>query len=89
MNPYSSWQWRRVLELFVMAMGFVFVSYEVRTHEEIIRVLLSGTHALGPVVFVLFTALFVVFVIPLDIVFLIPIGVLLWGPVATGFLSIV
>src|SRR6185437_3073449 len=60
----------------------------VRGHEDVIRILLAGGGALGAALFVAFTAVFVIFIIPLDLVFLIPLGVHLWVPLPTAFLSI-
>lgn len=79
---------RRAASYIAVAAAFVFVSYLVRGHEDFIRLLLAGGGAFGAVLFVLCTALFVIFIIPLDLVFLIPLGVHLWGPLPTAFLSI-
>lgn len=88
MSPISREGWRRAASWIAVAAAFVFVSYFVRGHEEIIRLLLAGGGAFGAVLFVVFTAVFVIFIIPLDLVLLIPLGVHLWGPLPTAFLSI-
>lgn len=88
MTSFLPLAYRRIATYVGVAMLFMLVSYLIRGHEDIIRLLLVGGGAFGAILFLLLTAVFVVFVIPLDIVFLIPIGVSLWGPLPTAFLSI-
>ena len=76
------------LLLFAFVAVFIFASYVARKFEPIIRITLHGAGVFGPLGFIVLTALFVVFVIPLDIVFLIPIGVLVWGAPYTALMSI-
>lgn len=78
----------RFIALAALASVFVIVSIFAHTYKiEIANVVHTG-YGLGEIGFIALTALFVVFVIPLDIVFLIPIGVTLWGPIPTALMSI-
>lgn len=74
--------------LALFAFAFVLVSHYAQAHKPIIAALLAGGGKGGVVLFIALTALFVIFVIPLDVVFLIPLGTALWGPVATALMSI-
>lgn len=74
--------------LVVFVTAFVFASHFARLYEPVIRNIVHGTGVYGPVIFIILTALFVVFVIPLDIVFLIPVGVSVWGAVPVALMSI-
>lgn len=88
MIEFSREDYQRIISYIVVATLFVLVSNGIRGHEDIIRLLLHNGSVLGVAVFILFTALFVVFIIPLDIVLLIPIGVSMWGSLLTAFMSI-
>ncbi len=74
--------------LIALALVFVIVSYTAHHYKD----QLAGVIGIGSVtsvaVFILLTASFVIFVIPLDIVFLIPIGSAVWGAVPTALMSI-
>lgn len=84
-NPLS----KQTLYLLALAAVFLLVSYLAQHyHTELALVVRSGG-ILGIFGFVLLTAIFVIFVIPLDIVFLIPIGATVFGPTSTAFMSIV
>lgn len=72
----------------IMATTFVAVSYIARINEPVLTTIVQNGNITGVIGFILLTALFVVFVIPLDIVFLIPLGALVWGPVPTALMSI-
>jgi uncharacterized membrane protein YdjX (TVP38/TMEM64 family) len=66
----------------------VAVSYAAqRYHAELGRLIEIGG-LWGAAGFIALTAIFVVFVIPLDIAFLIPLGTAAFGPVATALMSI-
>lgn len=76
------------LALATFATIFVVMSVLANTYKlEIASVVHTG-YGLGEIIFITLTALFVVFIIPLDIVFLIPVGVSLWGPIPTALMSI-
>lgn len=75
-----------ILLLFVAA--FVAASFLANKYEYVISELVHSAGIYAPIGFVVLTALFVIFVIPLDVVFLIPIGVSVWGPVPTALMSI-
>lgn len=75
----------------LLAFGAVFIAVSVlaqRYHETLASSVQQGG-TLGIAAYILLTALFVIFVIPLDIVLLIPIGVVAWGPIPTALMSIV
>lgn len=72
----------------IMAVTFVVVSYVARANEPVLAAIVQDGNVTSIIGFILLTALFVVFVIPLDIVFLIPLGALVWGPVPTALMSI-
>ena len=72
----------------ILATTFVAVSYIARANEAALVSIVHGGNVSSVIGFILLTALFVVFVIPLDIVFLIPLGALVWGPVPTAIMSI-
>ncbi|MBU6388577.1 VTT domain-containing protein [Patescibacteria group bacterium] len=88
MGRFFSGAYRRIGSYIGFAALFILVSYVMRGHEDNIRLLLAGGGAGGAILFVLLTATFVIFIIPLDIVFLIPLGVNVWGPLPTALLSI-
>lgn len=80
--------YKQITSLVVLAVVFLVVSYFAqRYHAELALIVRSGG-ALGIIGFILLTAIFVVFVIPLDIVFLIPIGASVFGPIPTALMSI-
>ena len=78
-----------MLPLILLAIVFVAVSYLAHRYEPFISALVTNDGALSVVFFILLTATFVIFVIPLDIAFLIPIGAQVWGPLPTAYMSIV
>ncbi len=88
MIGFSTLQYRQIGSYLLVAALFVMVSYGMREYQQYIGLLLASGSAFGIATFILLTALFVVFIIPLDIVFLIPLGVVLWGPLLTAFMSI-
>jgi uncharacterized membrane protein YdjX (TVP38/TMEM64 family) len=71
-----------------LAALFVAVSYSAHVNEPLLTALVRGGGGIGEASFIALTALFVIFVIPLDIVLLIPIGAVVWGPVPTALMSI-
>jgi len=75
-----------ILAVFVAA--FVFASHTARQYEPIIKMVIQSAGVWAPIGFVVLTAVFVVFVIPLDIVFLIPVGVSVWGAIPVALMSI-
>jgi len=74
--------------LVAFAAAFVGVSYLAHLYEPEIAAIVNGGGAAGVVGFVVLTAVFVIFVIPLDLVFLVPLGAVVWGPVPTALMSI-
>lgn len=79
---------KQILALVALAAAFVMVSYLAHVFKAQLADIVQAGGVIGILGFVALTAIFVVFVIPLDIVFLIPIGVVVWGPVPTAFMSI-
>lgn len=79
---------KQVVSLVALAVLFLLVSYLAHRYHDQLALIIEGGGVLGIVGFVLLTAIFVVFVIPLDIVFLIPIGAAVFGPVPTALMSI-
>lgn len=85
----SSKKWlARIGALAVLAAVFITVSYIARANETLLAGVIQGGSVLSSIGFTLLTAIFVIFVIPLDIVFLIPLGALVWGPIPTALMSI-
>lgn len=74
--------------LTLFATAFILVSHFAQTHKAALAAFLEGDSGIGVILFIALTALFVVFVIPLDVVFLIPLGTALFGPVPTALMSI-
>lgn len=85
MAPFSL---AKIIPYVLFVAVFVGVSYFAHTHQALIQLFLANGSPLGVCVFTLLTALFVIFLIPLDIVFLIPLGVHIWGPFSVAFMSI-
>ncbi len=75
----------------LLAFGVLFgvISAVVRANEVYISSTMHGGGIVSAISFITLTAVFVIFVIPLDIIFLIPIGSTVWGPVPTAFMSII
>lgn len=67
---------------------FVLASHFARQYEPLIKIIVESTGVWAPIGFVVLTAMFVVFVIPLDIVFLIPVGISVWGALPVALMSI-
>ncbi|HQU08049.1 MAG TPA: VTT domain-containing protein [Candidatus Paceibacterota bacterium] len=74
--------------LVLIASLFVGVSFLAHVYQSDISYLLHTRGWVSIAGFILLTAIFVVFVIPLDVVLLIPIGAVVWGPVPTAIMSI-
>ncbi|MHB8660808.1 MAG: TVP38/TMEM64 family protein [Minisyncoccota bacterium] len=79
---------RQIAALLALAIAFVGVSVLAQRHHEVLAGFVTQGGVLGVAAYVLLTALFVVFVIPLDIALLIPIGAIVWGPIPTALMSI-
>lgn len=79
---------REIVLLGLFAVLFVAVSLFAHQYKDRLTDIVGAGGVAGAGGFILLTALFVVFVIPLDVAFLIPIGANLWGPVPTAFMSI-
>ena len=84
----SRLQVKEISSLLLLGVMFVAVSLFARAHRDILAIIIEKGGLVGVVGFVLLTAVFVIFIIPLDIAFLIPIGANLWGPIPTAFMSI-
>lgn len=78
----------QLLPLLGFVVVFLIVSMLTRHYHEALGMVLQQGGIFGIILFTLLTAVFVVFVIPLDIVFLIPLGAVVWGPLATAGMSI-
>ncbi len=74
--------------LLVLAAVFVAISFLARSHQSFFAAVVESGGIFSKLGFVALTALFVIFIIPLDIAFLIPIAVSLWGPLPTALMSI-
>jgi len=74
--------------LFGLATVFVTISYLARSHQELLTSIVHAGGVMGMIGFIALTAVFVIFVIPLDVVFLIPLGAAAWGPIPTAIMSI-
>lgn len=84
----SNFPYKQIIALGAFALLFLAVSFLAeRYHAELAFIVREGG-ALGIVGFILLTAIFVVFVIPLDIALLIPIGAVVFGPAPTAVMSI-
>lgn len=81
--------YKQLLPLVGLGVVFVAASVFAEQHRDVISTLVTQGGLFGIVAYILLTALFVVFVIPLDIAILIPIGAVAWGPVPTAVMSIV
>jgi uncharacterized membrane protein YdjX (TVP38/TMEM64 family) len=68
--------------------GFVGMSLLAHAYKHELGAFVGGGGPWGIAGFILLTAVFVVFLIPLDIPILIPVAVTVWGPVATAVMSI-
>jgi uncharacterized membrane protein YdjX (TVP38/TMEM64 family) len=68
--------------------GFVGMSLLAHAYKHELGAFVGAGGPWGVAGFILLTAVFVVFLIPLDIPLLIPIAVTVWGPVATAVMSI-
>ncbi len=79
---------KQTATLGVLAAIFVGVSYLAHTYQTWLADLVYAGGIVGAIGFIALTAVFVVFVIPLDLVFLIPIGAVVWGPIPTALMSI-
>ncbi len=84
----SNSRYKQIGSLVALALVFLIVSYFARQYSDTLAVIVRSGGVLGMLGFVLLTALFVIFVIPLDIAFLIPIGSVVFGPVPTALMSI-
>ena len=73
----------------MLAVVFVAASYFAHRYESEISAIVTHGGTASVAFFILLTAIFVIFVIPLDIAFLIPIGAHVWGPMGTACLSII
>ena len=80
--------WRTMFSIFLLAGLFVAVSTVASHYQSDLAAAVSAGGVGSLVLFVLLTALFVIFFIPLDIVLLIPIGAHIWGPLVVALLSI-
>jgi uncharacterized membrane protein YdjX (TVP38/TMEM64 family) len=79
---------KEIASLIVFGIVFVTVSFLAQHYKTQLADIVESGGLVSVGGFVLLTAIFVVFIIPLDIAFLIPIGASLWGPIPTGLMSI-
>ncbi|HEX8946976.1 MAG TPA: VTT domain-containing protein [Candidatus Paceibacterota bacterium] len=85
MRPFP---YKQIAYPIVLALVFLAVSYLAQRYHGELAFVVSRGGVFGVIGFVLLTALFVIFVIPLDIAFLIPIGASVFGSVPTALMSI-
>lgn len=78
----------QVGSLIVIALLFVAASFLAHHFQYFLASLVESGGIASVAGFIVLTAIFVVFVIPLDIVFLIPLGAAVWGAVPTALMSI-
>jgi uncharacterized membrane protein YdjX (TVP38/TMEM64 family) len=79
---------KEIASLVVFGLAFVVVSFLAQHYKGQLADIVESGGIVSVGGFVLLTAIFVVFIIPLDIAFLIPIGASLWGPIPTALMSI-
>lgn len=79
---------KQIASLALLALVFVAVSFTAQHYKVGLASIIQSGNVIGPAGFILLTAVFVVFIIPLDIAFLMPIGTTVWGPIPTAFMSI-
>ena len=79
---------KEIASLVVFGLVFVAVSFLAQHYKGELADIVESGGIVSVGGFVLLTAIFVVFIIPLDIAFLIPIGANLWGPIPTALMSI-
>jgi len=79
---------KEIASLIAFGLVFVSVSLLAQHYKGQLAAIVESGGMVSVAGFILLTATFVVFIIPLDIAFLIPIGASLWGPVPTAFMSI-
>jgi uncharacterized membrane protein YdjX (TVP38/TMEM64 family) len=84
----SGTAYKQIGSLCALAAVFIAVSYFAQRYHTQLGGIIGGGGALGIAGFIALTAVFVIFVIPLDIVFLIPVGAAVFGPVPTALMSI-
>jgi len=80
--------YKQIASLAALALVFLIVSYAAQRYHSELAPIVGDGGALGVVGFIALTAVFVIFVIPLDIAFLIPIGSAVFGPLPTALMSI-
>jgi len=68
--------------------AFVGVSLLAHAHEDALKATVSVGDEWGIAAFVVLTAFFVIFLIPLDVSVLIPLAAVIWGPNATALMSV-
>ena len=79
---------KEIISFLVLAIIFVAVSFFASQHKDQLAGVVGAGGILGIFGFIILTAIFVIFVIPLDIAFLIPLGAHIWGPIPTAGMSI-
>ncbi len=79
---------KQILSIFFLAILFIAASFFAHQYKGELGAVVGSGGSAGIFGYMLLTAIFVVFVIPLDIAFLIPLGAEVWGPVPTALISI-
>ncbi|HUY62391.1 MAG TPA: VTT domain-containing protein [Candidatus Paceibacterota bacterium] len=77
-----------IAALLLLAITFIAVSVLAERYHAALATLVTQGGILGVAAYILLTAVFVIFIIPLDIALLIPIGAVAWGPLPTALMSI-
>ena len=80
---------KEIASLIILAIVFVAVSFFAHQYKDQLAGIVESGGVFGIAGFIILTALFVIFIIPLDIAFLIPLGASLWGPIPTALMSII
>ena len=80
--------YKEIASFIALAVVFIVASILAQEYKAEISAVVMGGGALGVIGFIFLTALFVIFVIPLDIAVLIPVGAVVFGPVPTALMSI-
>ncbi|HUX80948.1 MAG TPA: VTT domain-containing protein [Candidatus Paceibacterota bacterium] len=79
---------KQLTALLALAAVFVIASLVAEHYRSVLIGFVGTNGVFGMSAYIFLTALFVIFVIPLDIALLIPLGTIIWGPLLTALMSI-
>lgn len=74
--------------LLVLAAIFVGASLGAKHYQGLLTQIVQAGGAFGVIAYILFTAVFTIFLIPLDVSVLIPLATHAWGPLSTALMSV-